>query len=132
MAASQSFTEHVRELLGPLGPIRIKRMFGGTGVWCDDRMFAFIEGDDLYLKADAESRPLFEAAGSEPFMIEMKGRTESTGYWRLPAGASDDAAEALRWARLGLDAALRARKPKKKGASVPAAAALGPGPWDAD
>ena len=128
MAVSESFTEHVRELLAPLGALRIKRMFGGTGVWCDDRMFAFIEGDDLYLKADAETRAAFEAAGSEPFMIEMRGRTESTGYWRLPAEASDDPAEALRWARLGLDAALRAGKPKKKGPAAPAAD-LGPGPW---
>ena len=129
MAVSEAFAEHVLELLGGLGPLRIKRMFGGAGVYRDDLMFALLDDDVLYIKADAESRPAFEAAGSSPFTVEMKGRTETMGYWRLPAEAADDAEAAERWARLGLEAALRARRPKKK--TAPAAAGdLGPGPWD--
>ncbi len=127
MAVSESFIEHVRELLGGLGPIRIKRMFGGAGVYCDDVMFALLEDEELYIKVDGANRPEFEAAGSQPFTVEMKGRTETMNYWRLPADASDDADAAVRWARLGLEAALRAKRPKKK---APAAADLGPGPWD--
>ena len=129
MAVSEAFAEHVRELLGGLGPIRIKRMFGGAGVYCDDLMFALIADDDLYSKADDSCRAVFDAAGSEPFSMEMKGRIETMNYWRLPAEASDDPEEALRWARLGLDAALRKRKPKARQSST---ADLGPGPWTQD
>ena len=128
MAVSEAFTEHVLELLSGLGPLRVKRMFGGAGVYCDDLMFALLDDDVLYIKADAESRPAFESAGSSQFTIEMKGRTETMGYWRLPAEAADDPGAAQGWARLGLDAALRARTPKKR-AKAPAAADLGPGPW---
>jgi len=125
----EAYVEHVRELLGGLGPIATRRMFGGVGVFCDDMMFALLADDDLYLKTDEANRGEFERAGSEPFTLEMKGRVERTSYWRLPAEASDDPAEALRWARLGLDAALRKRKPKTR---RPVAADLGPGPWNED
>ncbi len=132
MPVSQAYTDHVRELLGGLGPIRTRRMFGGVGVYCDDLMFALLADDDLYVKTDALNRRDFEAAASEPFTIEMKGRIERTSYWRLPAEASDDTEAALRWARLGLDAALRAKQSKrpKKKAVAARAAGLGPGPWD--
>ena len=129
MAVTDAFAEHVLELLAGLGPLTVKRMFGGAGVYRDDVMFALLDDDLLYIKADAESRPAFERAGSSPFTVVMKGRTETMGYWRLPAEAADDPDAAQRWARLGLDAALRARRPKKKKAA-PVAADLGPGPWD--
>ena len=131
MAVSEAFAEHVLELLSGLGSLRVKRMFGGAGVYRDDLMFALLDDDVLYIKADAEGRPAFEAAGSSQFTVEMKGRTETMGYWRLPAEAADDPETAQRWARLGLDAALRARKPKKKRAAAPADD-LGPGPWKQD
>ena len=74
------------------------------------------------------NRPEFEAAGSEPFAYGRRdGRTNLTSYWKLPASAADDAAECCRWARLGFEAALRARRPK--GARSPVSD-LGPGPWD--
>jgi DNA transformation protein len=128
---SEAFADHARELLAGLGPLRTKRMFGGVGVWCDDMMFALLADDDLYIKTDETNRAEFEAAGSEPFMITMRGRAESTGYWRIPVEASEDPEQALRWARLGLDAALRKRKPTSKARS-PSAADLGPGPWTQD
>ena len=130
MAVSDAFAEHVRELLSDLGAIRTRKMFGGAGVYLDDLMFGLVDDETLYVKADAETRPAWEAAGSEPFSFTSKdGRREITSYWRLPASALDDPAEALRWARLGLEAALRGRRGRKP--SVPAAVAdLGPGPWN--
>ena len=89
MAVSEDFAAHVHELLGGLGVIRIKRMFGGAGVYVHDLVFGLLINETLYLKADDR-----EAAG--------------------------------RWARLALDAALRAKKPK----SGAARADIGPGPWD--
>ena len=129
MAVSAGYVEHVIELLAGLGPLRIRRMFGGAGVYRDDRMFALIADEVLYLKADAESRGAFEAARSQPFTAVMRGRTETMNYWRLPADASDDPAAAERWALLGLEAALRAKAPKKKKGRVSPAEDLGPGPW---
>ena len=129
MPVSDGYLEHVRELLAQVGPVRTRRMFGGAGVYRDDLMFALVIDETLYFKTDEESRRVWSAAGSEPFTFTYRdGRTETMSYWRLPASALDDADETQRWARLGLDAALRARRPKKRKASA-VAEALGPGPW---
>lgn len=131
MAVSEELQEQVRDLLAALGPLAIKRMFGGAGVYVDGMMFGLLAGETLYLKVDDINQPEFEAAGSGPFVFEMKdGRSAALRYWRLPDTAADDQEEATRWARLAIDAALRARRPKsgkRKGAHRPD---IGPGPWD--
>ena len=126
-AVSEDFAAHVQELLSGLGAIRIKRMFGGAGVYVHDLVFGLLINETLYLKADDLTEAEFRAAGSEPFIFEAKGKSIPMRYWRLPDDAADDREAAERWARLALDAALRAKKPKKKGA---ARADIGPGPWD--
>ncbi|HYG26266.1 MAG TPA: TfoX/Sxy family protein [Caulobacteraceae bacterium] len=128
MAVSPDFLALVEEQLAPLGPIRTRKMFGGAGVYAHDLMFALVMGETLYLKVDDVTEGEFAAAGSEPFVFTMKdGTLGHLRYWRLPEEATDDAEAAERWARLGLDAALRAKKPKKGAA---ARADIGPGPWD--
>ena len=126
MAVSEDFAAHVQELLGGLGSIRIKRMFGGAGVYVHDLIFGLIINETLYLKADDLTEAEFRAAGSEPFIYEAKGKSIPMRYWGMPDEAADDREAAGRWARLALDAALRAKKPK----SGAARADIGPGPWD--
>lgn len=131
MAVSEDFAAHVQELLRSLGEVRIKKMFGGAGVYAHDLMFGLIAGETLYLKVDDLSAAEFEAAGSQPFVFEMKdGSSIAMRYWRLPDEAADDPEAAERWARLALDAALRAKKPKKPKKKSAARADIGPGPWD--
>ncbi|MDP1737799.1 MAG: TfoX/Sxy family protein [Caulobacter sp.] len=128
MAVSAEFLEHLAELLADLGPLTVKKMFGGASLQVDGAAFALVFGETLYIKVDDENRAAFEDAGSGPFVYGMKdGRSASLGYWSLPESGLDDPDEAVRWARLGLDAAFRARKPKKGRA---ARADIGPGPWD--
>jgi DNA transformation protein len=122
--------DHVAELLSGLGPVVSKRMFGGHGVMFDGMMIGVIFGETLYLKVDDLTEPAFEAAGSERFTYAMKdGRTGRLRYWRLPDGAQDDPDEAERWGRLAVEAARRAKAPKK-GKGKTARADIGPGPWD--
>ena len=56
-----------RELLAPLGAVRVKRMFGGHGFYVDEIFIAIHAFERLYLKTDDAARPLFEAAGCVPF-----------------------------------------------------------------
>lgn len=114
MAVDPGFLDHICDLLSDLGPVQVKRMFGGVGLYQSDLMFALIFGDSLYLKADKETEAQFEAAGSSPFSFEMKdGRTGILHYWRLPEEASDDRAAACRWARLAVEVAIKARSKSK-------------------
>ena len=59
--------DSIRDLLAALGPVRVRRMFGGQGVYRDDLMFGLEAQGELYLKADAETAPAFAAAGSRQF-----------------------------------------------------------------
>lgn len=117
MAVDPGLAERVRELFAGLGDLRCRRMFGALGVYAGDLFFAVADDGDVYLKVDDASEPEFRQAGSEPFSFaDSEGREAVMRYWRLPAEAYDDPDEALRWGRLGLEAALRARtaKPVRK------------------
>jgi DNA transformation protein len=104
------------DLFAPLGRIEIRRMFGGAGIYCDGVFFAIVDRGEIYLKADAESEPLFAAAGSRCFAYSRRDRDEPMrlGFWTLPEEALDDADAALDWARRALATALQARAPKPR------------------
>jgi DNA transformation protein len=100
--------ESLQDLFQELGSVRCRRMFGGLGLYSGERMFAIEAKGAIFIKADAETRAAFEDAGSRPFTYDKDGKPVSMSYWSLPDQALDDPAEAARWARLGLEAALRA------------------------
>ena len=109
MAAQDAFASYCAELLSGLGPVRVKRMFGGHGLYVDGVFVAIVAGETLYLKADAQTRPKFEAAGCAPFTYQAKGKRVSLHYWAAPSEAMDSPALMRPWASLALQAALRAR-----------------------
>lgn len=114
MGYDADFGEWVREHLGALGPLEIKRMFGGAGVYSGGVMFALLDDGVVWLKADAELAEAFRQAGSLQFTYPTKdGRTLSMGYWTLPDVALDDPQEAQAWARRSVAVALKNAKPKK-------------------
>jgi DNA transformation protein len=103
-----------QDLFAGLGPVRVRPMFGGQGIYSGDAMFALEAGGELYLKADGETSAAFEAAGSRPFAYSKDGKTTTMSYWRLPDSALDDPEEATRWGRLAVEAARRAAAKKRK------------------
>ncbi|MBK9079406.1 MAG: TfoX/Sxy family protein [Hyphomicrobium sp.] len=60
MAVSQAFLDMIHESLAPLGALSARRMFGGASLYCDGILFALVDDDVLYLKADASSKARFE------------------------------------------------------------------------
>ena len=113
MAVSAEFSEHLRDLFGALGPFRIRRMFGGAGLFLDDAMFALVADETIYMKTDDALAKAYADAGSEPFTYSGNGRRIEMSYWRLPDSALDDADEALEWARRSLVPAERAAAGKR-------------------
>ena len=104
MAADPELVDHLKDLFADVGPITVKRIFSGAGLYAeDDAMFCLIAFGTAWLKTDADTRPLFEAEGSTPFTVEMRGRVRSLPtFMSLPESAMDDAEEAMKWARLAL------------------------------
>ncbi len=114
MALSASFMDHAKELFAPFGEIRVRKMFGGAGVYCDDLFFAIMDDEAIYLKVDDATRPEFEARGLRPFTFETKdGLSTTMSYYNAPEDVFENDDELRKWTALALDAATRATKFKK-------------------
>ena len=118
MAVSAEFAAHARDLFGGVGPIGIRRMFGGAGVYLDDAMFAVLFEDGLiYMRGDAVVGPAYEAEGCEQWVYEGRNRPVAMPFWRLPDSAMDDPDEAQGWARRSLVPAQAAAAEKRAAAA---------------
>jgi len=120
--------DFIRDLFAPFGPVTVRRMFGGAGLFADGLMFGLVFDGAIFLKVDETSIPDFERAGSKPFVYtraKSKGRVgrASLSYWRLPERLYDDPDELAVWARRALAIVERKRvarhgggkrKPSKK------------------
>jgi DNA transformation protein len=114
--------EDLRDIFRGVGPVQIRRMFGGQGVYQGDVMFALVASDELYLKVDGESIGFFRDRGSRPFAYETRdGRKSIMSYWLMPESALDDPDEAAELADMALAAARRAKsaQPRKGGKAAP-------------
>ena len=123
------FRDYCIELFASLVPgagvagIAAKRMFGGIGFSIDGKTFAIIAMDQLWLKADDESRSKFEQAGCQIFTYDMAGKPRSMSYYTVPDDAMESAALMAPWAAHAWGAALCAaadkiKKTKKKIPSI--------------
>jgi DNA transformation protein and related proteins len=93
----------IHELFAPFGPVTVRRMFGGAGVWSHGLMFALVFDGALFLRVDDTSIPDFEREGSAPFVYtraKSSGRVgrASLSYWRLPERLYDEPEELAIWA----------------------------------
>lgn len=114
MAVSAELRAHVGDLFAGLGPVEVRRMFGGAGLYLGDACFALIVNGAIWMRGDETLGPDYEAAGSERWVYRRAGRTPvAMPYWRLPDAALDDPDEAADWARRSLGPAGRAAAAKR-------------------
>ena len=115
MAASAEYLDFIKEQLAGFGPVSVRRMFGGAGIYRDGLMFALIADETLYLKADDASRGEFEALALPPFTYGAKvGKRTVMSYWRAPEACLDDPDDMTEWCRKAYAVALASRKPPPK------------------
>ena len=104
------FVEHLAEQFEAFGPVTVRRMFGGCGIFRDDVMFGLVVDDALYLKADEHNRAAFESSGLPRFEYSRKGKRISLSYYLAPGEALEDPDVLAEWARPAFDAALRGKR----------------------
>ncbi len=115
MPVSAGYKEFLEDLLIGFGPVSIRNMFGGAGIYADGVMFAIVVDDTLYLKADEHSAPAFAAAGKGPFTYRAEGRAPvAMSYWEIPERLLDDPDELVTWARRAYGVALAAKAEKRR------------------
>lgn len=101
--------DELEEIFQSLGPVSIRKLFGGKGIYCEGHILAIVLGGDFMLKADSESAPAFAAAGATQWIYTRKdGKAGAMPYWSVPEEAWDDPDVMANWVRLAFEAALRA------------------------
>lgn len=117
MAFDQGLVDWVIEAMEPVGKVTMRRMMGVATLYFQDRIFATVDDEAIWFKADAVSNPIWEEAGCDRFSFESGGKIEHMNYRRAPDDAYDDADALRRWAGLAIEAGQRApaKRPKKKG-----------------
>lgn len=113
MPVNAEFAAFLHDQLEPFGPITIRSMFGGAGLFRDGVMFGLIAYDTLYFKTGDANRADYEDAGMGSFTYEGKSKPVSMSYHQVPADLFEDPDELSEWARRAFDVALKSKKAKK-------------------
>jgi DNA transformation protein len=103
--------DDIQDLFRAVGPVSVRRMFGGKGIYVDGLIIALDLRDEIYLKGDAQAAAQYARAGSQQWTYTHKktGKPIGMPYWPMPSSAYDDPDEAASWVRTALEAALRLR-----------------------
>lgn len=114
MPKTSPFSDHIKELLAPMGNIRVKAMFGAFGVWYNQAMIALIADERLFLRVDEYNKKDF--SHQDALTYESRGKVITLPYIEIPAhilkGPHREA-----WILKAYQAALRAqakKRPKRK------------------
>ncbi len=100
--------------LEPMGRVTMRKMMGGAALYLDGTVFAIMDDGELWFKADPETDAVWDEAGCGRFAVTFKdGRVDTMNYRRVPADCYDDPEELQRWAKLAVEAGLRAAAKKK-------------------
>src|SRR5215831_4876730 len=107
--------DDIRELFSVFGPVTVRRMFGGAGIYADGTMFALLYDGLIYLKAGECNAAAFDREALGPFTYTTKdGKRGVTSYRQMPDRLYDDPHELAEWSRDALSAAARAGAQKAR------------------
>jgi DNA transformation protein len=101
------------DLFEHFGPISVRRMFGGEGIYSGDLIIGLVIGERIHLKTGDANRSDFLAEGCEPFSFLRGKKRMTTSYYAVPDRLLDDPEEFASWARRAQAAALSAKVPRK-------------------
>ena len=101
MAVSDEFLEYVLDQFRQWGGVTVRRMFGGAGLYRDERMFGLVADDVAYLKVDDSNREKFIEAGSEPFR-PWQDKPTIMSYYEIPPDVIEDPDRLVEWSKRSL------------------------------
>ncbi len=133
--APDPLADYIADQLRDWGPVAVRRLFGGWGIYRGPVMFGLIARDAIYFRVDGENKPDYEAAATQPFVHTARkragmaasdakpftytmpnGKTIEMAYYEVPASVLEDVEALGQWAAKAEAAAIRAKsnKPKAK------------------
>jgi len=112
---SQDFADFIADLLAPLGPVQMGRLFSGHGFKLDGVNFAMLLRSTLFLRVDESLAADMDKAGAKPFRYSTAKRSVTVASYRgVPEDRLDDPDTVVDWARRAVMAAKAAPKKKKR------------------
>jgi DNA transformation protein len=112
-------SDDIADLFSSFGPVSVRRMFGGAGIYADGTMFALVSDGTIYLKVGDSNRAAFEREDLPPFTyVTGSGKRGVMSYRRMPDRLYDDPEELAVWARAALAAAQRPNTRKSRPAAT--------------
>ena len=81
-------------------------MFGGVGLFHNEKMFGMLGGDTFRLKVDENNRADYEAKGMQPYQSGTKKK--GMPYWEVPTEIVEDKELLKQWADKAYQAAVNA------------------------
>lgn len=113
MRVKSSLASYVAEQLAPLGRISSRAIFGGVGVFIDERLLAIVMGEKLYLHTDKSNLDDYVARGMQQFKPYPNAFDLTTDHHEVPQDVVNDAEQLRVWGERALSAAVEAARAKQ-------------------
>ncbi len=86
--------DYLIDLFSEFGPVVLRRMFSGYGIFADGVNFAMALRAGIIFRVDEMTIPRYEAEGAKPFQYETRNKTVVVkSYRHLPERLYDDPEE---------------------------------------
>ena len=113
MRVKSSLASYVAEQLAPLGRISSRAIFGGVGVFIDDRLLAIVMGEKLYLHTDKSNLDDYVARGMPQFKPYPNAFDLTTDHHEVPQEIVNDTEQLKIWGERALNAAIESARAKQ-------------------
>jgi DNA transformation protein len=113
MRVKSSLASYVTEQLAFLGRISNRAIFGGVGIFIDERLLGIVINDSLYLHTDKSNIEDYVSRGMEQFKPYPNAFDLTTDHHRVPLEILEDPARLKDWGQRSLTAAIESAKAKQ-------------------
>ena len=113
MRVKSELASYVEEQLAFLGRLSTKSIFGGSGIFVDERLLGIVMDDKLYLHTDASNLHAYRDRGMPQFKPYPNAFDLTTDHHQVPPEVVDDPVQLKQWGEQALVAAIEAARVKQ-------------------
>ncbi|NLG77687.1 MAG: TfoX/Sxy family protein [Xanthomonadaceae bacterium] len=113
MREKSSLVGYVTEHLAFLGRVSNRAIFGGVGIFVEERLLGIVINEQLFLHTSQSNLGDYLSRGMEQFKPYPNAFDLTTDHHRVPQEIIDDSEQLKEWGRRSLAAAIESAKAKQ-------------------